>query len=186
MGASYTHHLIQGTRQLTVPSVQTLQSNYQAGVSQAFMELSQDVDMGQFTLTPFGSLALVNVSTSGFSETGGSAALTSAGDSMTALISSVGLRSTSDLSLGDSVAAKLDLGLSWQHAFADTPDVSNRFIGGAPFTVAGLPIASDTLNLDVGVNVEASKMLTVGLDYNGQFATSGQSHKVALTAAGQF
>ena len=186
LGASYTRHLLSSTRLVTVPSAQTLTASYQAGTTQLFAELSDDIDMGSVTLTPFGSLAYVSVASDGITETGGSAALTTAADSAMAMLTTLGLRGSSSFVLGETMLAKVTAGVGWQHAFASTPDVANQFIGGTPFTVSGLPIAADALNLEAGLDIDASDSLSLGFVYDGQIAASGQSHKLTASFTGKF
>lgn len=186
MGASYTRHLFTSTRNITSPSVQTLSADYQGGTTQAFVEASKDFDVGTMTLTPFGSLALVNVDTDGFTEGGGNAALTVAASNNTSAMTSIGLRTGTSFILGEDLLVRVTAGIGWQHSFADTPVTSNSFAGGTPFTVAGLPTVADAARVQLGFDVDASEALSLRANYDGTFNSSSQAHRVSLEIAGKF
>jgi outer membrane autotransporter protein len=50
--------------------------------------------------------------------------------------------------------------------------------GGTPFTVAGAPIARDSLLTDVGLDVNVTTDIKLGFTYSGQFA--GNAHENAI------
>ena len=79
---------------------------------------------------------------------------------------------------------------SGRHRLASTrcqhADVSDQFAGGTPFTVAGLPVASDALRLEVGVDIDATETLSLGFAYSGEISTAGQTHKATASATVKF
>ena len=186
-GLDYEHHAINSTRNVTIPGfVQTLTASYGGATAQAFAELSADLDVNRVTLTPFANLALVNVSTDGFTETGGPAALSSAATSNTYAITTLGLRGEVKAAMSNGTLVAVHGGLGWRHVFGSTPTAANSFAGGGTFTVSGAPIATDAAMLEAGVTFDVSDSLQVSLDYNGQLATTGQSHALKGTIAGNF
>jgi len=70
--------------------------------------------------------------------------------------------------------------IAWQHTFGETPTANLAFAGGTPFTIAGLPIAEDALQLQAGVALSLSRRATLEFAYSGQIASGSQDH--GLTA----
>ncbi|MER9948491.1 autotransporter domain-containing protein [Mesorhizobium sp. M0047] len=159
-----------------------LSADYDAGTAQAFGELAYKADAGHFKFEPFANLAYVSVHTDGFSETGGAAALTSAGSTTDATFTTLGLRASTDLGLGEIKATVRGM-LGWRHAFGDdTPASSFAFAGGDLFTIAGVPVARDAAVVEAGLDLNMSANATLGLSYTGQFGggTVDQGAKVNL------
>ncbi|WP_244420747.1 autotransporter outer membrane beta-barrel domain-containing protein [Mesorhizobium japonicum] len=147
-----------------------LSADYDAGTAQMFGELAYKAETsGSFKFEPFANLAYVSVHTDGFSETGGAAALTSAGTSTNATFTTLGLRGSTDFALGGVNATARGM-LGWRHAFGDvTPSSSFAFAGGDAFTIAGVPIARDAAVIEAGIDMKMSPNATLGLSYSGQF-----------------
>ncbi|RNJ47255.1 autotransporter outer membrane beta-barrel domain-containing protein [Mesorhizobium erdmanii] len=147
-----------------------LSADYDAGTAQMFGELAYKAETsGSFKFEPFANLAYVSVHTDGFSETGGAAALTSAGTSTNATFTTLGLRGSTDFALGGVNATARGM-LGWRHAFGDvTPTSSFAFAGGDAFTIAGVPIARDAAVIEAGIDMKMSPNATLGLSYSGQF-----------------
>ncbi|WP_244661790.1 autotransporter outer membrane beta-barrel domain-containing protein [Mesorhizobium huakuii] len=146
-----------------------LSAHYDAGTAQVFGELAYKADAGRFKFEPFANLAYVSVHTDGFTETGGAAALTSAGSTTDATFTTLGLRGSTDFALGG-IDATARGTLGWRHAFGDvTPTSSFAFAGGNAFTIAGVPIARDSAIIEAGIDMKMSPNATLGLSYTGQF-----------------
>ncbi|ESY72056.1 autotransporter outer membrane beta-barrel domain-containing protein [Mesorhizobium sp. M0051] len=159
-----------------------LSADYDAGTAQAFGELAYKADAGHFKFEPFANLAYVSVHTDGFTETGGAAALTSAGSTTDATFTTLGLRASTDLGLGEIKATARGM-LGWRHAFGDDiPTSSFAFAGGDLFTIAGVPVARDAAVVEAGLDLNMSANATLKLSYTGQFGggTVDQGAKVNL------
>jgi outer membrane autotransporter protein len=122
----------------------------------------------------------VRVSTRGFTETGGAAALTGAGNSDGVGYSSLGLRAAAQYMLENGIVLRPRASLGWQHAFGElTPNAALTFVGtGAAFAVAGVPIARDVALIDTGFDVDISANARLGIGYVGQLARDAQDHAV--------
>lgn len=60
--------------------------------------------------------------------------------------------------------------LGWLHAYGDiTPASVMSFAGGNPFTVTGVPIATDSAVTEAGFDLHIAPQTTLGISYNGQF-----------------
>ncbi|MBZ9739921.1 autotransporter domain-containing protein [Mesorhizobium sp. CO1-1-4] len=161
-----------------------LSSDYDAGIAQVFGELAYKVDISNgFKLEPFANLAYVGVHSDDFTETGGPAALTSTGSTMDATFTTLGLRGSTELMLGN-VSATARAMLGWRHAFGDTTPLSTvAFAGGEAFTIAGVPIAGDAAVIDAGIEMQMSDNATLGFSYSAEFGGSvvDQGTKIDLS-----
>jgi len=184
-GAAFTWHDIATSRSVSFAGFgDALKSDRQARTAQVFSELGYRVQAGRLALEPFANAAHVNLSTDGFTESGGAAALAVRGDSTDVTFTTLGLRAARDFAFatGPSLTARGSLG--WRHAFGDTtPFASLALVGGSAFSVAGLPIGPDMAVVEAGLDVKLSRTAVLGLSYDGQFDTrlSDQSVKANLS-----
>jgi outer membrane autotransporter protein len=169
-GAAYTWHDITTSRSVAFPGFgDSLKGDYRAGTTQVFGELGYGIRAGSFSFEPFANLAYVNLSTDGFAENGGAAALRSNSTSTGITFTTLGLHASTNFDLG-TTTAMLRSTLGWRHAVGDTtPLATFTFAGGSPFTVAGMPITQDALVLDVGLDVAITRNTTLGVSYGGQY-----------------
>ena len=67
---------------------------------------------------------------------------------------------------------------AWQHAFSDvTPEARLAFLAApVPFTIAGVPIARDSLLGEAGLDLAIGRNATVGVSYVGQLARNVHDH----------
>ncbi len=176
-GLAYTWHAIETSRSVAFPGfADSLSADYDAGTFQAFGEAGYRIDTAIATFEPFAGLAYVNLDTNGFGEEGGAAALSANGQTTETSFATLGLRASTDFSLGTmSATARGTLG--WRHAFGDTvPLATQAFDGGAAFTVAGAPIAEDAAIIEAGLDLAVTDSATLGLSYAGQIAGDAQEH----------
>ena len=171
-GAAYGWSHIETNRSVAFPGfTDALSAAYDAGLFQAFGELSYRIDTPAVAFEPFANLAYVNLSTDGFTEKGGAAALTSPGDTTATTFTTLGIRASAAFDLGD-IAATAHGMLGWRHAFGDTvPTSTHALAGGDAFTIAGTPIAKDAAVVEAGIDFAIAPNATLGLTYSGQFAS---------------
>lgn len=175
-GFSYSRNDIETSRVVAFDGLSNqLTADYNAATTQVFGELGYKVDAGKVQLQPFANLAYVNVDTDGFTEKGGAAALTSAGEGTSVPFTTLGVRAATKFNLG-SVTATARATVGWRHAFEDTPEASFAFGNGDTFTIAGAPIAQDAAVVEAGLDVAFSPKATLGLQYSGQLASRAQDH----------
>ncbi|MDR2858621.1 MAG: autotransporter domain-containing protein [Novosphingobium sp.] len=169
-GASYTYHKITTSRTVTFAGFNdSLKANYDARTWQVFGEASYRAMMGASGyVEPFANVAHVTYDTGSFTEQGGIAALTSNGAKADVTFTTLGARVAAGL--GGRTTLKGMAG--WRHAFVDqkAPLATMAFLtGGDAFTVAGVPIAKDTVVVDAGIDFAVSQRANLGLRYNGQY-----------------
>lgn len=172
-GGSYAWHDIKTARSVAFTGFSdSLSDFYGAQTGQIFGEAGYRFDHAATGFEPFANLAHVHLNTDGYRETGGAAALSAGGQSMETTFTTIGFRAETMVNLGET-AARLTGMAGWRHAFGDvTPLATHAFAGGDAFTVAGVPIAKDAFVLDLGATVNLAEDATLGLSYNGQFASS--------------
>ena len=184
-GAAFTWHDIVTSRSVSFPGfADALKGDRQARTAQVFGEFGYRVQAGRLALEPFANAAHVNLSTDGFTESGGAAALAVRGDSTDVTFTTLGLRAARDFAFasGPSLTARGSLG--WRHAFGDAaPFATVALAGDSAFSVAGLPIWRDTAVAGAGLDVKLTRSVLLGLSYDGQFDTrlSDQSVKANLS-----
>lgn len=174
---NYAWHDLSMRRSVSFPGGgEQLLSGYSAHTLQAFGEIAYRLGLGWGAFEPFANLAHVNLRSDSFRETGGTAAL-SAGPQTTAVtFTTLGLRAQTSVELGSSMA-QLNGTLGWRHAAGDlTPLSLQAFAGGAPFSIAGVPIARDALVVGAGVSVKLTPAAELSLAYDGQLARGATDH----------
>lgn len=170
LGAAYTYQDFDTTRAVAFPGfAERLSGGYDGHTAQVFADMGWRMALGGATLEPFAGLAYVNVASGGFTESGGEAALTGAGSDAGVTFTTLGLRASVDIDLG-ALPGQLTGMAGWRHAFGDTDPTSTLgFAGSAPFSVAGVPLAEDTLVLEGGLSLPLSSTARLAVSYSGAF-----------------
>lgn len=181
-GLAYAWQDVSSSRSVSFPGfAETLKADYDAGTFQAFGELGYTVEAGFAAFEPFANLAYVSLNTGGFSETGGSATLTMGAETTDTAFSTLGVRLAREVALGP-LEATLRGTLGWRHAFGDvTPELTQSYVGSAPFTVTGVPIAEDAALVEAGLDLALSPAATLGVAYSGQFGDGTSQNGVNAT-----
>jgi fibronectin-binding autotransporter adhesin len=180
LGASYSWNDVDTTRNVALPGFyEQVKADYSAGTTQLFGELSHDFAVTPATtIEPFAGLAYVHLSTDGYSETGGSAALGVDGSNQSVTYGTLGVRADHKLVVGG-VGVTLQGAAAWQHAWGDVTPVSTlAFAGGDAFQVTGAPIAEDALLLKAGFDVDVTAGAKFGLFYAGQLASDAADNSI--------
>ncbi|MGV1901326.1 autotransporter domain-containing protein [Agrobacterium sp. 22-3674b3] len=174
-GVNYTWHNIDTSRNVSALG-QTLYGNYDASSFNVYGELAYRLDVGTSALEPFAALAHSRTKTDGFSETGGSAALTVDSSSMNTTFSTLGLRTSTDFDLAG-VASVARGTIGWLHAFGDVDPVSSaRFLTGDSFAVSSTPVDRNAVLLEAGVDFTITPASTLSFTYNGQIGSNAYEH----------
>lgn len=177
-GAAWTWHEIETERAIVFPGFfQQADASYDGDTGQLFGELAMPLGAGKTALEAFGRLAYVHVSTGGFTESGGIAALTARENDENVTYSMLGARAATTMFI-DGMHVTPHASAAWQHAFGDvTTDMALAFAGnGAGFTVSGVPIARDSAFLEAGLDFRIAPDTTLGVSYQGQVASDVQDH----------
>lgn len=174
-GLNYTWHNVDTSRTITALG-QTLSGDYDGSSFNAYGELAYRLDVGRSALEPFAALAHSRTRTDGFTETGGTAALTVDDSSMNTTFTTVGLRASTDLDIAG-VASVARGTIGWMHAFGDVDPVSSaRFATGDSFSVTSTPVDRNAALLEAGVDLTITPASTLSFTYNGQIGSNAYDH----------
>ena len=182
-GLAYSHHSIDTARKVEFTGLADKESaDYQSQTGQIFGELGWQLG----TLEPFANLAYTLLQIDGFKERAGVSALHVRQQRSGTGISTLGVRGSSQWSLGSSqVTARGVVG--WRHAFGDVrSSASVALTGGIPFAVAALPVAKDAAVLELGLDTALQWDLTLGLAYSGQIGHNFREHAVKANLLWKF
>jgi len=171
-GGTWSWNDIEARRAVVFPGFASLQeASYDGDVGQLFAELAHPFRSGSTAVEPFAGLAWVHLSTDGFTEAGGAAALAVRGSNQDVGYSTLGLRAATTVSLG-SVLVTPRASAAWQYAFGDTtPDLALAFASsGAGFGILGVPLARSSALLEAGLDLQLSDDARLGVSYVGQLA----------------
>lgn len=179
-GGAWTWHDIDTTRVVVFPGfVDRNEASYGGDTGQLFLEAALPMGMGDTAIEPFAGIAYVHVSTGGFTESGGLAALTAAESDEDVGYSTLGLRAAATMRV-DGVEVTPRASVAWQHAFGDVnPDMALAFnANGIGLGISGVPIARDSALIDAGVDVAIAPDATIGVSYLGQLAGDVEDHGI--------
>ncbi|HVJ33182.1 MAG TPA: autotransporter domain-containing protein [Terriglobia bacterium] len=181
LGAAYSFNAVDSSRDVDLGRVSDHdKASYNAHTAQVFGEIGYDAKIGKVALEPFAGMSYVNLSTDGFTEHGGAAALKSHGSNQDLPASTLGLRAGGEIAQIGTAKLSANGMLGWRHAFGDvTPEASFNFASGSDgFTVSGTPIARNALVAEAGLDLAVDNRLAIGLSYDGQVASDARDHAV--------
>lgn len=178
-GGSYGWNSIEADRDISFGSfTDSLKADYDAATAQIFGEAAYRMQLGDALFEPFAGLAQVHVSTNGFTEDGGAAALSVDDATYNVTFANIGLRAATSFDVGGTVV-RLKGQASWRHAFSDNaPDASMALAGGSVFDIQGASASRDTAVVKAGVDFDVAKNSSVSVNYVGEFAAGGADHGV--------
>jgi outer membrane autotransporter protein len=179
-GGAYAWHGIETSRSIAFPGfAATATADYDAATAQAFGEAGYEFALATARIEPFLQAALVDVTTDGFTEKDGAAALSADRESADLFVTTLGLHGSGAMMVAGGQRLTVDGTLGWRHAFGDTaPDTTFAFDGGAgqPFEIAGVPVARNAVRADIGVALHVSDSARLRLGYSGDLAGDVESH----------
>lgn len=166
---------------------ETLSADYDARAFQLFGEAGYGFEQGNVRIEPYAGLAYVHVNSDGFTETGGTAALTVAGETTGTAFTTLGLRGDTEVAFGPSMTARLGAGLAWRHAFGDVSALTRmNFAGGGVFPIAGTAVARNSLLMELGGDIMLTPAAALGLSYSGQVGEGFGEHGLKARLAVSF
>lgn len=188
VGAAYTWHHIEMNRIIVFPGFSdATKAEYGARTAQAFGEAGYALSFGGLAAEPFAQIARVGLRTDAFDESGGAAALRLAKNSDAVTYTTLGLRAAQPIGSEGNWSATARAMLGWRHAFGDTLPLTTNAIGdSSTFGIAGVPIASDALLIEAGIDVDMADNITLRLSYSGQIARTAMDSGAWGNLAFQF
>lgn len=180
-GGSYGWSDIDSHRTAVVGNiVEKPTASYDGNTASLFGEAAYAFQVANAAFEPFAQIAWSQVQTDGFTEKNAPiTGLTSGGLDFDTTYSTLGARvaTTFDMS---GAAVTPHASLAWRHAFDGvTPEMAVAFSStGTAFSVAGTPIAEDSLVVGAGIDVGIGKGLSLNINYEGQFADEAEYNAV--------
>ncbi|MCP9626414.1 autotransporter domain-containing protein [Rhodopseudomonas palustris] len=172
LGVNHAWHDLTSNRNVALSGfADRMMADYNARTTQVYGDIGYDVELGRAALQPFAGFAYVNLATSGFTEKGGAAALTSASDTIDAAFTTLGLRAKGAFDVGTTVLTANGM-VGWRHTLNHvTPTATNAFAGGGAFTVSGVPLAQDVAVFEAGLGTALTPTTAISVNYSGQVGT---------------
>lgn len=186
-GVAYSWHDVSTARTVASPGLtDSLTADYDASTFQAFGEAGYRIDTASASFEPFVNLAYVSLHTDSFTETGGAAALTSAGQTTETTFTTLGIRASTSFDIGGMTAKARGM-VGWRHAIGDiTPLATHAFTGSDAFTIAGVPIAEDAAVVELGFDLDLTDRAKLGFSYDGQFGSGAEAHSAKASLSLRF
>lgn len=158
----------------------TLRSDYLALTGQIFGEVARAYSWRELAIEPFVNAALVYNRIGSFTETGGLGALTTSGSDNVLGYTTAGLRFATQYRMQNGMLLIPRGMLAWQHAIGSlAPEATFAFQNtGTSFTVAGTPLARNTLLAETGFDVRVAPNTTFGFTYAATLAEDVQAHSI--------
>ncbi|WP_332685582.1 autotransporter outer membrane beta-barrel domain-containing protein, partial [Bosea sp. (in: a-proteobacteria)] len=153
----------------------TLRSDRDTQVVQAFAELGYAFTYERFAIEPFAQLALLQVSSGSDLEQGGAAALRVFSGEQNLGFTTLGLRAEAQLGTMPLFARGL---LGWRYGFGElTPQAMTAFIAGTtPARVYAASIDRNALVAEAGLDWRVSRSTTLGLAYSAAIGERTRDH----------
>jgi outer membrane autotransporter protein len=188
-GAAYSHHDVSTARTVAFPGFADFASaRYGASTTQVFGEAAYRVVRSRLSAEAFADLAHVRIRSDGFTESGGPAALTAAQTDTSTTFTTLGVRARAPIPFFNSWAVTARGSLGWQHAFnAVAPVTLMSFAAGStPFAIAGVPLASDMVVVEAGLDALVTRNARASLFYSGRLASDASAHAIKANLAVAF
>ncbi|WP_242108629.1 autotransporter outer membrane beta-barrel domain-containing protein [Luteimonas aquatica] len=174
-GAAYGWNEVDSTRRIDIPGLsETAKAKYDINTMQAFAEVGYRIERGSASIEPFLGLAYVKVENDPYRENG-QAGLHGERERQDTALATLGMRADKTFALG-SATGRLHGALGWRHAAEEIATARHAFSAGEAFTVAGAPLARNAAVVELGLGIQASERVTLGLDYSGQLASDARDH----------
>ncbi len=170
-------HNVDTSRSLESVGMGTALGRYEAHSYSIFAEASYEYQLERGQLQPFFGLAHVSYDSDGFSETGGSGALTVAAISTETSYATLGLRGQTKVAFGSESLLATGM-LGWRHAFGDINPSQTAWLQGNAMNIEGMPVAENELLIEAGLGMEVSPKATFNFSYSGRLSDDYADHGV--------
>jgi uncharacterized protein with beta-barrel porin domain len=186
-GLAFTHHDIETTRDVEFSGFSdTLSAEYGAQTLQAFGELGYRLALGDGEMEVFGNLSHLRLGTDGYEESGGDAALSADASEQNATFTTLGVRASQELVLGEMTGTVHGL-VGWLHGYGELDAEANHTIGsGGEFLVRGAPTGGDSVQVQAGLDIDLSTSVTLGMGYDGVWSADAIQNGARLGLNAKF
>ncbi len=177
LGGAYGWHAINAQRVVSFGTFsQGPGDKYDARTFQAFGQLGVKGNIGGLELQPFVGLAHVALFDGQVDERGGSAALHGGANGFDATYGSLGLKTGISWDLGGT-RLSIDGSAAARRVFGDrVPVIDLAFAGGNAFQSRGIPLDRTSAAVDLGVALDLSQHIRLGVSYTGTYGDRSTDH----------
>jgi len=170
-------------RQVTVGAPEMLVGQFDGTEYGAYIEAGFDWEQPRdWRVQPLAGFRFSHVNLDGYTESGGSSALTYNAQHYQSYRGSLGLKLTHPVLDNQGQGnTRVEIRGRWNHEFNDTKtsvDTSFASNPGAVFTVTDENLSRDSGVLGIGLHTQVSRHAQVRLDYDTRFSTSDQAHLI--------
>ena len=169
------------TRQLTPFGLTGAATSTPTGQSySSYGEAGYGLRAGGYTLTPYAGLGYVHSHIEGFTEEGGFfGALTTGAADANSLATTLGVRASTRVSLGEHGVLVPELRAGWSHEFLDAAQTINASLTNVPgslFSATGANFGRESALIGAGVTYDLATAVKLFADYDGKLTGSFQEH----------
>ena len=182
LAGAYAWHSMDTSRTVNVDDKERLDADFSANNLSGRVEAGHRFSVAeQLGLTPYAAFQAQGVYMPGYTEDGGSFALSYKSETATALRSELGLGFDVALA-GDASAARLFGRAAWAHDWTSDPTVQASFasLDMSTFTVTGAEIPADIALVTAGAGVGLSQATDLAATFDGEFGSGYQSYAGSL------
>ncbi|HLJ62875.1 MAG TPA: autotransporter outer membrane beta-barrel domain-containing protein, partial [Stellaceae bacterium] len=168
------------SRELAAMGLSGLATSHPGGATyEGYGEAGYHLKQAGFTLTPYLGAGYTHASLDAFTESGSFGALAVNAGNTNSLETTLGLRVTTRVNLGDSGTLVPELRLGWSHEFLDATQSLTGALATTSFQASGVNFGRDSAVVGVGVTQTVSPSARIFVDYDGKITGSFQQHALS-------
>ncbi|TPW32415.1 autotransporter domain-containing protein [Martelella alba] len=180
VGTAYSWSNVSAERQISFSGLNEQDgADYSVGLFQLYGDVGYRVDVAtDLSIEPYLGAAYIYQNSESFSENGGVAALMRDSADRSVGLTNIGVRTAYDL--GRNLEnSQLAASIGWRHAYGNLDQASHmQFVGGSPFDIVGLPVASDQAVFTLGFSSKLNARTDVEIGYTGLFGDGVTSQNI--------
>ncbi|MCF5369862.1 autotransporter outer membrane beta-barrel domain-containing protein, partial [Pseudomonas sp. PA-4-8C] len=168
--------------------VSSPKADYHANSAQVFSELAYDVKLDQINIEPYLGLSYTRLDVAKISEEKELFSLSGKREAKDIYAGTLGARINYSIQYTDNLSVNFQTGAGLKHTFSDlssNTDMSFRSHGN-DFSVAGLPLKRNVVQLNAKVALQTKGGLSVGLDYQAEKASGMRDQSVSAYGSWEF
>jgi outer membrane autotransporter protein len=163
-----------------------LKADVSARTTQSFLEAGWRSGYDLWHFEPFDRVAFAHTRTGSVEETGGSAALMSAGLEAKSWVNTLGLRVGRDIAVNGTLG-KLRGSVAWRRTLSDTASTASlSFDGSKTFLVSGADAARDAALISLGADLEIAPGALLSVDYVATMSEESQGQDISARLKVEF
>ena len=134
------------------------------------------------SVTPYAGIGYIHATIDSFNENGGFGALAVNGTDGNSFQTTLGVRATTRIIMGNNAVLVPEVRVGWSHEFGDASQSLTASLVGVPgstFSATGIAFGRDTALVGAGLSMELSPDAKVFVDYDGKLSQRFQEHSIS-------